>query len=474
MKQMRYIFALFFLLGLWQGAAAQSALPIQVDLDHATFAYDADQSLVEVYMAFGANSLQYTSVEEGFLARLPLDLSVQRSTDATLEGTPEDAVWQDTLTLSFVLPDTTGLLPGQYFVHQLRVPVRPGEYELHVTVPEDPAMGRSRLRLQRDILVPDFSQSQLVGLSDITLATTINQSEERDNPFFKNGLVIRPNANQLYGEGLNRLFYYAEAYNTDAVVEDDEKYTLLAYIAEANRPQPLPGLERRNERDPRSPDVLVGTFNLKSLPSGSYFLRLAVLDDENQALAEQSRKFFIFNPSVQREEPVALEASFETSEYATMSEEEVDKSFEHVAVIATDRDKRRMRSIQDLDERRRFLMDFWRARDPNPTTPVNEFKDEYYSRLQYANERYSSSLTEGWKSDRGRTLIKYGPPAQIEPHLYDRESLPYEIWQYNNIPGEGQAIFIFADRNSFGEFELLHSTVSGEPKMSNWQQELVR
>jgi hypothetical protein len=63
-------------------------------------------------------------------------------------------------------------------------------------------------------------------------------------------------------------------------------------------------------------------------------------------------------------------------------------------------------------------------------------------------------------------------PSAVEPHLYDRDMEPYELWQYNNIPGEGQAIFVFADRNGFGEFELLHSTVSGEPKLPNWQQEL--
>ncbi|MDX1545544.1 MAG: GWxTD domain-containing protein, partial [Rhodothermales bacterium] len=183
-------------------------------------------------------------------------------------------------------------------------------------------------------------------------------------------------------------------------------------------------------------------------------------------------KFFVYNPHVARAQPVAFEESFETSPYATMPEEEVERAFGHVDVIANEQERRRMRNIQDLDERRRFLMEFWQKRDPNPGTPINEFREEYYGRIQYANERYSNSMREGWKTDRGRVLIKYGMPGQIEPHLYDRDVLPYELWQYNNIPGEGQAVFIFYDPTGFGEFELLHSSVTGERKSANWEDEL--
>ena len=119
-------------------------------------------------------------------------------------------------------------------------------------------------------------------------------------------------------------------------------------------------------------------------------------------------------------------------------------------------------------------MTFWNKRDPNPATPVNEFKDEFYQRVQYANDRYTTRGMEGWETDRGRILVKYGLPTNIEPHLFDRGVRPHEIWEYNNIPGEGQAQFIFADRNGFGEFELIHSTVAGERRLANWQEELRR
>lgn len=472
MRTILTLVAAWLLVGVVQTVPAQDV--IQVDLDHAAFAYDTDHSLLEIYLAFGASSLPFVSGEDGFRADLPVAMKVLRSTEATLEGTPSEPVWQDSLTLSFVLPDTSNLGAGQFFIHQARLPVQPGEFELRVFVPEDIVWGRSSLEMRRDILVPDFAEEGSVGISDVTLATSIAPSQDREGPFYKNGLDIRPNANQIYGQGMSKLYYYAEAYQTGGIATAEGKYTVVAYVAEANKPQPLPGLQRRLSRDARDPDVLAGTFNVEALPSGSYFLRLAVLNEANEAITEQSRKFFVYNPSVAQAEPEPFEVTFETSPYAQMTQEEVDLGLKHISIVATDSERRRGRRIEDLEEQRRFLMDFWQKRDPDPSTAINEYRDQFYERLQYANERYSSAFQEGWDSDRGHVVIKYGVPGIVEPHLFDRDTVPHEIWQYNNIPGQGQALFVFYDEEGSGRFELLHSTVTGERTTLDWQAELRR
>ncbi len=451
----------------------QQQVPVQIDLDHAAFALEADNSLVEFYLSFEAATLNYVGTDQGFLAELPVGMAVVRSTQAGMSDSPEEPVWQDELNLSFLMADTTGLAEGQHFVHQVRAAIPPGEYELQVSVPEDASAERVGVQMRRDVLVPNFADEGLVRVSDVTLASSIQQSQERDNLFWKNGLMIRPNANQLFGSGLNTLFYYAEVYNLDGVASSSGNYTVFTYLSDANLPQPMADYQRRTSRALRSPDVLVGTFNIRELPSGSYFLRIAVLNENNESIAEQSRKFFVFNPDVQREEQVvSLEESFETSQYARMTEEELDRMEEHVDVIATDAERRRLRGIRDLDERRRFFMQFWQVRDPNPNTPINEYQDEFYSLIQYANDRYTNSFSEGWKTDRGHVLIRFGAPTAIEPHLFDRGFSPYEIWEYNNIPGEGQAQFIFSDLDGFGSFELIHSTVTGERKSPDWLEEI--
>lgn len=457
------------ILGLW-ATPIWAQLPMAVDVDHAAFAYDTDHTMVEVYLAFGASSLEYVADGDRYKAGIPMTMRLFRATDAQLEGTPVEAIWEGERLLAFSVPDTSGLAEGQVFVDQARLTVPPGEYQLRVTLS---TQGEAKeLELRRDLLVPDYSDTSRSSLSDIALATAITPTQDRENPFYKNGLIIRPNANQLYGEGMTRLFYYAEAYNVENVATDAGAYSLTVYIAEANRPQPLPGLQKRSERIARTPDVLAGSFELDSLPTGSYFLRLAVLNEKNEAKIEQSRKFFVYNTEVASADVVALESSFEESPYVSMPEQEVEKEFSHIRTIATESEWRRGRRIEDLDEKRRFLMTFWQNRDPDRSTPFNESRDEFYGRVQYANERYSVRGTEGWETDRGQTLVKYGVPTAIEPHLYDRGMKPYEIWQYNNISGEGQSVFIFADLDGFGEFELVHSSVAGERKLANWQTEI--
>jgi len=455
------------------GSSAQQVTPVQLDLDHAAFAFEADQSLVELYLSFEVATLSYMPHEQGYIAELPVEMEVIRSSQASLSGSPTDPVWQDQLNLSFIIADTTGMTEGQHFIHQVRAAIPPGEYELQVSIPEDLSIGRTSVEMRRDVLVPDFSEASLVRVSDITLASSIQQSDQRESVFWKNGLLIRPNANQLFGSGLNTIFYYSEVYNLDQVPSNSGQYTLFTYIADANLPQPMPDYQKRTQRTLNSPDVLVGTFNIRELPSGSYFLRIAILNENNESIAEQSRKFFIYNPDVVREQQVvSLEATFETSQYARMTEEEIDRMVGHVDVIATDAERRRIKGIRDLDERRRFFLQFWTVRDPNPNTPINEFQEQFYALIQYANDRYTNSMEEGWETDRGRTLVRYGAPTAIDPQLFSTEFHPYETWEYNNIVGEGQAQFIFADLDGFGSFELIHSTVSGERKLANWQQEL--
>ncbi len=462
------------LAGLTSAGFAQDVIPVQVDIDHASFAYSDAESLVELYIAIDASSLDYESETDRFISSLPVQLAIVAASTAAVGAPSDQAIWADSVLLRFAVPDTNGLVEGQHFIHQIRTAVQPGEYELRLTIPADVAGDRPELELRRDLFVPSFENGESPGLSSVTLATEISQTTDRTSPFYKNGLLVRPNANQLYGQGLERMYYYAEAYGTAAIAGSDGEYTVYTYISEANRPQPISGLERRSQRESRDPDVLVGDFDVSILPSGSYFLRIALLNDANESVAEKSRKFFVYNPGVQREQPPGIEMEFETSPYASMPAEEVEQSLEHITAIANDAERRRISRLEDLETKRRFLMEFWQKRDESPGTPINEFQEEFYRRLQYANDRYSSNRRQGWTTDRGRTILRYGLPSSVEPHIYDREQAPHEIWEYNNIPGEGRAMFVFADLTGFGDFELIHSTVPGERTLPNWRQELMR
>ena len=88
---------------------------------------------------------------------------------------------------------------------------------------------------------------------------------------------------------------------------------------------------------------------------------------------------------------------------------------EDVVYIISDEEKKAFHQLNTDEEREQFVEQFWLRRDPTPDTDENEFKEEHYRRIAYANEHYASGIP-GWRTDRGRIYIQYGPPDEIESH----------------------------------------------------------
>ena len=103
-----------------------------------------------------------------------------------------------------------------------------------------------------------------------------------------------------------------------------------------------------------------------------------------------------------------------------------------------------------LAEKQAFFKRFWKERDPDPTTAKNELKDEYFRRVNYANQHFSTMTLDGWQTDRGRILIKFGFPDDIERHPFEINGPPYEIWQYYSL----RKTFLFVDYTGFGDYRL--------------------
>jgi len=113
--------------------------------------------------------------------------------------------------------------------------------------------------------------------------------------------------------------------------------------------------------------------------------------------------------------------------------------------------------LQTDEEREHFIEQFWLRRDPTPGTLANEFKEEHYRRIAYTNEHYTpSSGLPGWKTDRGRVYITYGPPDEIEDHSRPNDSsVPYQQWRYRLIEGVGQNVIVeFVDPQRTNEFRM--------------------
>src|SRR5271168_3652602 len=140
---------------------------------------------------------------------------------------------------------------------------------------------------------------------------------------------------------------------------------------------------------------------------------------------------------------------------------------EDVGYIISDEEKQAWKRLATDDERQQFIEQFWLRRDPTPDTEENEFKEEHYRRIAYANEHFASGIP-GWKTDRGMIYIKFGAPDEIDSHAsggsYQNTpeegggqitTFPFERWRYRYIEAVGNNVVIeFVDQTMSGEYHL--------------------
>jgi len=139
---------------------------------------------------------------------------------------------------------------------------------------------------------------------------------------------------------------------------------------------------------------------------------------------------------------------------------------EDVGYIISDEERKAFKVLATDEEREQFIEQFWLRRDPTPDTEENEYREEHYRRIAYANQYFASGIP-GWKSDRGMIYIKYGPPDERDQHNGGTEQrsfqegggetsmFPYEQWRYRYIEGFPPNVEIeFVDTTMTGEFHM--------------------
>src|SRR5882762_7950914 len=170
--------------------------------------------------------------------------------------------------------------------------------------------------------------------------------------------------------------------------------------------------------------------------------------------------------------PAPQKLNKETKRKMRKSLKELDSAYkqwltEDVTYIISPDERNAFLQLDTNEEREQFIEQFWLRRSSNPDLPENDFKEEHYRRIAYANEHYASGIP-GWKTDRGRMYIMWGPADEVESHptggTYDRPmeegggsttTYPFETWRYRYMEGIGEnVIWEFVDPSGSGEFHL--------------------
>ncbi|MCF7800910.1 MAG: GWxTD domain-containing protein [Candidatus Marinimicrobia bacterium] len=326
-----------------------------------------------------------------------------------------------------------------------------GEYTLYVEVID--LNQDVRQTVEQPVNLLTFPDKGLT-ISDLELANNIVTARS-ENEFTKYGKDVVPNADRVFGVNSHLMYYFTEIYNLSGSGE----YVVVNEVSDLNG-EIVKEFPERVKKSPGTSAVDMGAVNINSIPSGIYQLRLRVTDKSTGEEATRSKTFYIYRPGqVQQTEA--------GHEYDKLDEEQLDQIYEVVKLVMIKREKQLYES-SDVTGKRNVLYAFWTQHDPDPETDLNEYKQDFYERVEMANRELGTSNRPGWQTSRGRTLIKYGRPNEIERAPLTTEQRPYEIWYYYEI--EGGVEFVFVDKRGYGDYELVHSTERSEVSDPNWQR----
>jgi len=349
-----------------------------------------------------------------------------------------------------------------------------GEYTMAVRI-EDGHDAQANAEYKFPVQIRAYDGQEL-AISDLQLSTSIER-DTSTSTLTKNGYRIIPNPTGLYGLNLPILYLYSEIYNfTPASSDSGARYQVVYKIYTADG-QIVKQTDPKLRNKPGDSAVEVSGINVVSLISGAYRVELAVKDMETGAETNSWRKFFVYREAdyaeggavFKRQEEMkgAGSPGTDADRYAVLSEKELDREFEYTRYINAKEQRDTYKKL-NLEGKRKYIKEFWAEWDQTPGTPENEFKQDYLGRVEMANISYRGSFKEGWRTDRGRILLVYGRPDEIERFPFSNENRTYEVWHY--FSQQGGIEFYFVDKRETGELELVHSTARGELYDTEWQR----
>lgn len=429
--------------------------PFRLEVDHAVFSANDTISYVEIYYGLREEMLSYVQDSGKLMGEALMQLAIRNDS-----GIIASRSWR----VPHALADSLAGRSGQTLMGIESLGLPPGKYRYTLVSSDIHDVGR-RDSVSASLLVRNFSGS-IEAVSDIELCSSIRQSTDRSSRFYKNTFEVVPNASKTFGTGLPILHYYCEVYNL-AERQREGHVKLRAAVINATGREMVSHVKTKSRSF--NSTVEVGTLNLSTVRSGTYILRVSVVDttaSPNRILAAVEKRFFVFTATGADSADSDADDTTASNEYDFMKAPQLDDAFDRVRYAATEPEIQQYERLTDLAGKRKFLADFWKRRDNDPSTPENEFKREYENRLEYADKNFSTPFRIGRKTDRGRVHVLYGPTDEIERYTSTSESLPYEIWHYYRL--QGGVIFVFVDRNGLGEYNLVHSTHRNEMRDEQW------
>jgi GWxTD domain-containing protein len=410
------------ILGIWMIALSgvsmaqsrTSNMQSQPDFEANLFNFQGEngESSLTLYVRVKYSKLTFLKQRETFTAMYEIVASFLDSRGAMVC----EKLWTDTVsTTKYAQTISKDLAREMSF----NVNLPPGNYTAVIQF-RDKESGRSSEQ-RRSISVKNFKREE-PSISSIMIVRTEFDSAGR--------IEYSPNLSSvvsLSSKEVGPQVYY-EIYNA----EKYETLTLKYTITQRTRREQIIDAYRRTLTPSGKQTRVLDTLSSQGIRGGDYLLTISI-EDKNQRMIDESSIVFL--------------ARVQGTSFLI---QDIDKAIEQLEYIATWEEISKMREAKTHEEKVRLFNEFWKRYDPSPGTEENELQVEYYSRIEYANQNFSS-YAEGWRTDMGRIFVKYGMPDVIERQPPMMNQRPYEIWEYQ----QHNLRLIFVDVSGFGNYRLL-------------------
>jgi GWxTD domain-containing protein len=386
-------------------------------LDILSFNSDkAGESRVDIFVQVPYPEVQFVKAGEVFSAGYTTTISVF---DEPKEKIIDEKIWSEKISAKDF--DQT-ISKNNYNLSMRSFYLAPGKYFIRSSV-EDKESGKSFVQ-ENVYIIKDFTVHP--AISDILLISRLtpdnNGSVSTNNNLKANKIL--PNISKNVSMKRDGLSFFFEIYS------DSSQDIKLNYQIADNEDKAVVNRDTTQHVDSGKTQV-VYTFVNVELELGLFRLKVNMGEKDNYVSA--SSKEFL---SRWAEVPAAIR--------------DLNKAIEQMAYIASEGEIAEIEDAETQAEKVKRYMDFWKKKDPTPASEQNEIFDEYYRRINYANEEFSHYV-EGWRTDRGMVFIILGAPNNVEKHPFEYDSKPYEVWQYYELNNE----FVFLDETGFGDYRLI-------------------
>lgn len=452
-------FTIFWTSVIYSQIGQTTFIPLSVD--YAFFRGAGEQAYLEIYIAFQESHLQYSLSGENYRAEYLATTEISQN-DSVLFRKFDRRISE--------IDSIANISTNRKFLNIFNYSLDPGLYIAKATIQDLNSTRKGEYFFEFE--ATRFTDRKL-QVSDIQLSSKITPDTSQSD-FQKNSFLVIPNPEGNFSISQPVLYYYAEIYNLDYLKGKEGHYSYRCSITDLNG-ELIKQYSSKTNQKPGASAVIVGGHNIITLPAKTYYLNLEIEDQQSQEIVRATKRFNLIKPTrkiivTSDSAGVGSVTNFNLAEYLQYSEEQLNHEFEQLRYL-TSQEQKSIFSNLDIESKRVFLAKFWYRFDQAPETEINEFKTRYLQLIEHANLNYGSMNKEGWKTDRGRILLTYGIPDEIDRNYMAIDMKPYEIWHYHEL--EGGVQFIFADLTGFGDFDLLHSTYSRELYQPDWER-LVR